>query len=64
MSDSKENQDENVQVSMRGLSIETYLDELPFHWDKYKVDRAVSRLWKRSAHIFNRQHRCNHWPEE
>lgn len=51
-------------IALRGMSTETYLDELPFTWRNFQVEHAERRINKKGFRIINRRHLVNSYPEE
>lgn len=51
-------------ITARGISPNSYLDELPFNWHNFQVEGARRRIEKKKFRIINRRHKFNAYPEE
>jgi hypothetical protein len=52
------------KITVRSLSEDAYVDELPLNWYEYRVDLAHRRIVRKSFRIMDREHKINSYPEE
>jgi hypothetical protein len=56
--------DGTKKITVRSLSKELYVDEMPLNWYEFRIDNSKRKIVRKSFRIINREHKINSYPEE